>query len=325
MIFTTFAAAALAAITGIATVRAPGGNQQQVEVKPEYAYEVSVAEIANPKAFFENLGSVVQDLDGFNPREGLSQIQNKNKKAAKSIFSTFRDGLLSSGIEAPETITYFNVYHVEEKTGPRPRVKVNVDIFDYSIITIADGDKNVATFIDAPKGLLTQNGVSNNPNLDDVYVIPSGAAKAGSQDVFRIVWEKVAEIGIDEVNHAKEYVNFIIPDPDDNTLPPPIDWRDWISETFGAGQIGIADLMIHLMASGSLLEKINAMNGKYSVLENYEYSILAGTHLSMALEQADFDMGQYALNTSIFGGAMQTVLTTGYDNVLANNSLYIVQ
>ena len=325
MIFTTFAAAALAAITGIATVRAPGGNQQQVEVKPEYAYEVSVAEIANPKAFFENLGSVVQDLDGFNPREGLSQIQNKNKKAAKSIFSTFRDGLLSSGIEAPETITYFNVYHVEEKTGPRPRVKVNVDIFDYSIITIADGDKNVATFIDAPKGLLTQNGVSNNPNLDDVYVIPAGAAKAGSQDVFRIVWEKVAEIGIDEVNHAKEYVNFIIPDPDDNTLPPPIDWRDWISETFGAGQIGVADLMIHLMASGSLLEKINAMNGKYSVLENYEYSILAGTHLSMALEQADFDMGQYALNTSIFGGAMQTVLTTGYDNVLANNGLYIVQ
>lgn len=324
MIFTTFAAAALAAITGVATVRAPGGNQQQVEVNPEYAYEVSVAEIANPKAFLENLGSVVQDLDSFNPREGLSQNQNRNKKAAKSIFSTFRDGLLSSGIEAPETITYFNMYHVEERTGPRPRVKFKVDVYDYSIITIADGDENVATFIDAPKGLLMQNGAPNH-EFDDFYIITSGAVKAASQEVFRIVWEKVAELGIDEVNHAKEYVNHIIPDPDDNTLPPPIDWRDWISETFGAGQIGIADLMIHLMASGSLLEKINAMSGKYSALENYEYSILAGTHLSMALEQADYNIGQYALNTSVVGSAMQTVLTTGYDNVLANNGLYIVQ
>ena len=55
MIFTSIAAALLAAVTGMTTVRVPGGNEQQVEVKPTYAWEMTVADIGDSMSFLSSL------------------------------------------------------------------------------------------------------------------------------------------------------------------------------------------------------------------------------------------------------------------------------
>ena len=225
MIITSFIAAALAAVTGVSTVRVPGGNQQQVETKPACACEFAVSEIANYESFMRNMRTFA--------RVGERSTDLDLRKAASVVSGIYSEMRFASFV--PERVTLYNVYQTKEKNGafyhkPKAFPKRYEEVFRYSMISFSDkAGVDTASFI---VGDSTSLG-SVRPNVDVTVVnlIDDGMRK---ETVAKMV-DCFVTGGLTESNLLKFYVDhtaedLLYLDPDDFA---PIEVIDFFEIMYG--------------------------------------------------------------------------------------------
>lgn len=324
MIFTSLAAAALAALTGMTTIRTPGGNEQQVQVQPASAIELTVADFSNPKRFERELELAIDSIPtGFNPKMGQTAQDRLANIAAKEALTNFRDGLALAGIQ-PVQVLYFNAYSVQE-IGPRLH-KLKVDVLEKSVITFVDKFGETVSFVDDSNVPSFPGNTPKNMH-DDVFYINSGIETTGKASL-KVVWEKFANMGLlkyDEVKiYEDDFEGPFLPG-DDNTLPPPIDWRDWIIETMS---IGIIDKISELLKTNLQISAdiVDVMTGNYAMSQGgvSVQDVLAAYSVSCALDEIEFNMGVRALDAAQLTSIAQASLDMNFDALMANNDLSIV-
>lgn len=334
MIFTTFAAAALAAITGMATVRAPGGNQQQINLKPDVAYELTVANISSPKSFLHDLGCAIDNIPTsvFPPKRSLNPNYNRKANiAAKTVLTNLKNGL-QDALFVPVQIRYLNVYDVQE-VGPK-RLKHTVDTFNHAIIVFADENDNVISFIDDDANSIAMS----QTQLSGVYTMDSHMEEAGPSG-FKVVCDNLAMVGLKSLSYGKVYgqnnyadyqleINeqFSFEDmlggnhTTGQNDPPIPEWDcpgtiDWFHRMFFRHLHNYGD---EISALGDREEMVIGDDPIYSSIPLAAYS-MAG-----ALEAEDISAGHLALGASYVSNAFETALSTGYDDLKASNDTVII-
>lgn len=326
MIFTSLAAAALAAVTGMTTIRTPGGEQQQVQVQPTSAIELTVADLSNPKDFEYGLEHAIESIPtGFNPRAGGNAQQRAINATARKILTNFKNGISVAGMY-PVQVMYFNAYDVEE-IGPSSH-RMKVDVLKTSVITFVDKNGETVSFVDDHSYSPSFPGFNpRDPNFDGVFYMNSGIETTGKESL-KIVWEKFANMGLYKFDEVKIYEDDLegpfLPG-DDNTLPDPIDWRDYFNETMSVGIIDkIRDLLQTQLSSAA--DVIDVLTSNHAMTQGgiYSNSVLATYSASCALDQVELDMGIRKLDAAQLTAIAQASLDTNFDAVMANNDLSIV-
>ena len=89
MIFTSIAAAALAAVTGMTTIRTPGGIQRQFNEKPNFAIELTVADFSDPKTFEKAITLAIDNIPTRGPKINQNSAENAANRTAKNILTNF--------------------------------------------------------------------------------------------------------------------------------------------------------------------------------------------------------------------------------------------
>ena len=326
MIFTSLAAAALAAVTGMTTIRTPGGEQQQVQVQPTSAIELTVADLSNPKDFEYDLEHAIESIPtGFNPRTGGNAQQRAINATARKILTNIKNGISVAGMY-PVQVMYFNAYDVEE-IGPSFH-RMKVDVLKTSVITFVDKNGETVSFVDDHSYSPSFPGFNpRDPNFDGVFYMNSGIETTGKESL-KIVWEKFANMGLYKFDDVKIYEDDLegpfLPG-DDNTLPDPIDWRDYFNETMSVGIIDkIRDLLQTQLSSAA--DVIDVLTSNHAMTQGgiYSNSVLATYSASCALDQVELDMGIRKLDATQLTAIAQASLDTNFDAVMANNDLSIV-
>lgn len=324
MIFTSIAAAALAAVTGMTTIRTPGGIQTTFQEKPDYAIELAVADFSNPKGFYHYVQEAIESIPTpRTPRYSfLTQAEKDAYSAARKTFTTFKNVMEQNGF-IPAQMLYYNVYNVEE-IGTRLNKRM-VDVLDHSVITFVDIEGETISFVD-------DNVDGFTPEFDllggnGAYEINSGAAGTISNS-FKVVWEKLSNFHLAKDDYAKAYTKYELMNPGDAWIPEPI-WRDLFPqyETFDFDMIGIISSLQKVLTSHSIADEVNILKGRD--LSTYEHLVLdnkalAGYSMELALDEMEIASGHAALSQTAVNTAMQEALNLDFGSLMGRNDLNIV-
>ena len=89
MVISSFAAAVVAAVTGVAVIRTPGGNVQQIDVDANYVCEMAVAKLDENVNFFGSMKEMAKSsfFGGKKPTK-YGQTQYSRREIDKNAFKT---------------------------------------------------------------------------------------------------------------------------------------------------------------------------------------------------------------------------------------------
>lgn len=320
MIFTSIGVALLAAVTGMTTIRTPGGDEQQVEVEPAYAWEMTVADIDSPRDFVRSLREYNSLNIGLTPPQARAIAGQMT-----STFNTINRGLRANGF-FPTQVTYYNCYSIEKIEGLRLLPDIYKQHIEYSIISFTDEDDNEIHFLDTcgsstfenynPRG----NVIVFDSNMDDVDLLGTKAVSA----VF-------AKGGLANLSYAKVYneVNYNILDNVDHSLVDlmgsDINHATGIFLENGAWYNNWEVILFILRSRKNRHDIIKpdlenvAMNAG-DVVANP----IGGFVMHYELEQADILHGQHALNSNQVISGMNTAMTTDYGQFIQSNDLVVL-
>lgn len=320
MIFTSIGVALLAAVTGMTTIRTPGGDEQQVEVEPAYAWEMTVADIDSPRDF-------VRNLRGYNSLNiGLTRPQARAIAGQMtSTFDTINRGLRENGF-LPTQVTYYNCYSIEKIEGPRLLPDIYNQHIEYSIISFTDENDNEIHFLDTCGSSTFENYNARgnvivfDSNMDDVDLLGIKAVSA----VF-------AKGGLANLSYAKAYneVNYNVLDEVDHSLVDlmgsDINHATGIFLENGAWYNNWEVILFILRSRKNRHDIIRpglenvAMNAG-DVVANP----IGGFVMHYELEQADILHGQHALNSNQVISGMNTAMATDYGQFIQSNDLVVL-
>lgn len=320
MIFTSIGVALLAAVTGMTTIRTPGGDEQQVEVEPAYAWEMTVADIDNPKEFVRSL----REYNSLNI--GLTRPQARAIAGQMiSTFETINQGLRENRF-LPTQVTYYNCYSIEKIEGLRLLPDIYNQHIEYSIISFTDENDNEIHFLDtcgsstfenySPMG----NVIVFDSNMDDVDLLGIKAVSA----IF-------AKGGLADLTYAKVYneVNYNLLDNVDHSLV----------DLMGSDINHATGIFLENGAWYNNWEVIGEIlrrrRNRHDIvkpgLENVAMSAddiittpIGGLMMHYELEQAEFLHGQHALNSNQVISGMNTAMTTDYGQLIRSNDLVVL-
>lgn len=324
MIFTSIAAAALAAVTGMTTIRTPGGIQRQFNEKPNFAIELTVADFSDPKTFEKAITLAIDNIPTRGPKINQNSAENAANRTAKNILTNFKNGMIKTGF-IPEQIRYYNVYNVEE-VGMKMSERKIVNVLDHSVITFVDKFGETVSFVDDNYSkhdlLFDDKGASR-----DYYKMNSGAVGGGNQ-TFKTVWKEViSTIGIQKYEHAIAYTKADLLHPGDAWIPEPIEWGDIVSDTMSNNKIDILNGLQNVLLERSVADEINIL--KEYRLETYANmastnSVLAGYSMNLALDDTEIAAGGRMLDRTMANAAVQEALDLDFASLMSRNDLNIV-
>ena len=340
MIFTSFAVAVLAATAGISTGRGPSGNQQE-PIKPTFAYELTVANIARPKSFAYDLEYAADSIStrpGKGGRNNPFDFENKENTVVRTILNNFADGLEEANF-MPTQIRYLNYYSVEE-TGPKRNRRMQ-ETLDHSVVVFANEEGETYSFVDADMSKAAIIHDNQPHEIDGVTFMDSNIADVGVVG-FKTVTDKLAMIGMSEFAYDKVYGKedlafgghdvIDIGDMLAGNHTTGSDNNDGNGGSGGGGGtpeekyiIGTIDWFHNLfLGKLSIDDEIGAIGGNVamSVADNpiFDRIPLGAYSLTGALEEADTAI---ALNAADVTNAMTTAFSTNYDALMGNNNIII--
>ena len=325
MILTSIAAALLAAVTGMTTIRAPGGDEQQVEVKPTYAWEMTVADIDNPNAFVRAL-RYVDRIDMSDVVLGIrpSQMMKLKNKVA-TTFETVAQGLRRASF-SPEKMSYYNVYSVEEVPGKHGAPSVYEQNIEYSVITFFDKDNNEINFLDTC-GSEAFDNYKDSPN------VISFNSNMGEVDTFgtKFVTDLFIKAGLTDLSYLKTY--------EETVYDHPMNIDTSVVDMTGSDQSGTMGMYYENWAPWNNWEVIgyilrNRKNrhdvirpGLVNAVMVNEGAIvnnpLSSVYMNYELEAGDIVQGQNTLCNQIVAG-VNAAMSLDYSGMLQLNDLNIV-
>ena len=118
---TSFAAAVVAAVTGVAVIRTPGGNVQQIDVDANYVCEMAVAKLDENVNFFGSMKEMAKSsfFGGKKPTKyGQTQYSRREIEAVGELASAFDHVLGKHGFEPVEIHTY-TTYNLDDNAGEK--------------------------------------------------------------------------------------------------------------------------------------------------------------------------------------------------------------
>ena len=325
MILTSIAAALLAAVTGMTTIRAPGGDEQQVEVKPTYAWEMTVADIDNPNAFVRALRYVNRiDMSdvvlGIRPSQ-MIKLQNK----VATTFETVAQGLRRASF-SPEKMSYYNVYSVEEVPGKHGAPSVYEQNIEYSVITFFDKDNNEINFLDTCGSEAfdnykdSPNVISFNSNMGEVDTLGT-----------KFVTDLFIKAGLTDLSYLKTY--------EETVYDHPMNVDTSVVDMTGSDQSGTMGMYYENWAPWNNWEVIgyilrNRKNrhdvirpGLVNAVMVNEGAIvnnpLSSVYMNYELEAGDIVQGQNTHCNQIVAG-VNAAMSLDYSGMLQLNDLNIV-
>ena len=326
MILTSIAAALLAAVTGMTTIRAPGGDEQQVEVKPTYAWEMTVADIDNPNAFVRAL-RYVDRIDMSDVVLGIrpSQMMKLKNKVA-TTFETVAQGLRRASF-SPEKMSYYNVYSVEEVPGKHGAPSVYEQNIEYSVITFFDKDNNEINFLDTC-GSEAFDNYKDSPN------VISFNSNMGEVDTFgtKFVTDLFIKAGLTDLSYLKTY--------EETVYDHPMNVDTSVVDMTGSNQSGTMGMYYENWAPWNNWEVIGyilrnrknrhdvirpglenvAMVANDSIISNP----IAGILMKYTLEETGTFLGNSVLNANQVNTSMNAAMSMSYNEMLQLNDLNIV-
>ena len=325
MILTSIAAALLAAVTGMTTIRAPGGDEQQVEVKPTYAWEMTVADIDNPNAFVRAL-RYVNRIDMSDVVLGIrpSQMMKLKNKVA-TTFETVAQGLRRASF-SPEKMSYYNVYSVEEVPGKHGAPSVYEQNIEYSVITFFDKDNNEINFLDTCGSEAfdnykdSPNVISFNSNMGEVDTLGT-----------KFVTDLFIKAGLTDLSYLKTY--------EETVYDHPMNVDTSVVDMTGSDQSGTMGMYYENWAPWNNWEVIgyilrNRKNrhdvirpGLVNAVMVNEGAIvnnpLSSVYMNYELEAGDIVQGQNTHCNQIVAG-VNAAMSLDYSGMLQLNDLNIV-
>ena len=343
MIFTSFAVAVLAATAGISTGRGPSGNQQE-PIKPNFAYELTVANIARPKSFAYDLEHAADSISNRPGKGGRNpfDFENRENTVARTILNNFADGLEEAHF-FPTQVRYLNYYSVEE-IGPK-RDRHLQETLDHSVVVFANEEGETYSFVDADMSEAAIIPDDQPHEIDGVTFMDSNIADVGVVG-FKTVADKLAMIGMSEFAYDKVYGKEDLASGGHDV----IDIGDMLAGNHTTGSdnndgnggsgggsgggggtpeekyiIGTIDWFRNLfLGKFSIDDEIGAIGGNVamSVTDDPIFAKipLGAYSLTGALEETDTAI---ALNAADVTNAMATAFSTNYDVLIGNNNIII--
>ena len=324
MIITSIAAALLAAVTGMTTVRAPGGNEQQTQAKPTYAWEMTVADIGDSMSFLRSLRSA-QNIH-------LDHLPLKAKERAKleqqvrTTFTTIIFGLRETNLR-PTKMSYYNVYNVEEMPSKFAQESTYKQNIEYSVITFSDENDNELHFVDT----CGSEAFHHYTAAENVVAFDSNVFDSGNLGV-QIISDAFVSAGLSDLTYVKNYEevlnmdNLII----DTTTVDMMGSNQ--SGTMGMGFAWWApwndwEVIGYILRSRKNrhdvirpgLENV-AMVANDSIISNP----IAGILMKYTLEETGTFLGNSVLNANQVNASMNAAMSMSYNEMLQLNDLNIV-
>lgn len=321
MIFTSIGVALLAAVTGMTTIRTPDGNEQQVEVEPTYAWEMTVADIGNPRDFVRNLRNCNSLNIGLSPREARAIAGQM-----ASTFDTINQGLRENRF-FPTQVTYYNCYSIEKIEGPRLLPDIYNQHIEYSIISFTDENDNEIHFLDTCGSATFENysPVENvivfNSNMGDVdllgtRVVSAIFAKSGLVDLSYVkAYNEVDYNILDNVDHSLvDIMGSDVNNPTgiffDNGLPWYNQWEI------------IAEMLRNRKNRHDIIKP--GLDNVAMVADDIITTPIGGLAMNYALEEADILHGQHVLNSNQVISGLNAAMTTDYGQLIRSNDLVVL-
>lgn len=331
MIFTSIAAALLAAVTGMTTVRVPGGEEQQVEVKPACACELTVAEIADPFEMMNALHDFGNDSFFGKSRPGHSFGGDPAVEFAFNLYHEMRDLNF-----VPATVSYYNVYSVEEVRPTPRRPLVYKESLEYTIVSFADKG-----------GFETVTYITGNPQImddvepeDGMIIIP--AFPRMDKTSVKYLSDVFSNAGLEKVNFAKFYYGDETLQQDDCIYldTDPIEVIDFLELMIGGihptGDGGSDDGWNNWAIWYEELKRLQKLMVVGGIEDGVEPTVWLGDELIMgspigglgmeyALEEIDILSGTYELNSTYLNTQIGTMMNMNFNQVKVLNDLLILQ
>lgn len=325
MIFTSVAAALLAAVTGVTTVRVPGGQEQEIPVEPACVCELTVANLTDYM-------SMMRTLKRLNFGTPFPK-GNQNTQDAASIVATIAREMRSVDFE-PTYLSFYNVYEVE-KAPFRPRLNPFVgehyeETLAYSVISFSDfRNENSKSFVFGDFHILSGHTFEgdvvpimtphNNISKNTVTLLSDAFLACGYKDVAFGKWycsDDENEYPGTMVNtdhwEVEDFLGENINNPtgDDDWWKAIIWYEEWkrLQDMFtiGNGEPGVSHTHVWI--------------GDDRIIS----SPIAGVIYKFALEESDFLAGNYALDASIVGNQLHAASAMDYGQLLELNDLIVL-
>lgn len=337
MIITSIAAALLAAVTGMTTVRVPGGNEQQVSVVPNYVCEVTVAKLVDGKDLF-----VANASNGFGkkgPKIDLSHYtkaeRNAFEKTAKYMGEILCDRKLT-----PSEVTIYRMYSLEEQ-AIRP-AGLNTNIPEYTEYVFKDEFERTVTFID------TKDNRIDELELNDTFIhIDTNLNQGPTNHVTGIFLDHLIGIGLDDLYWGRYYGMWSV--IGEGSVTGHIDTST--IDLSGMNQVMLGGFWGYLLETDPFMyywfrfnwmlttpifdtPVYDAQSTELSDLAmnsivncgNYNFAAcpMAGTYAHFALERSDVLLGRTTLKANAVNRGLATLQGMSYDDLIQQDNLSII-
>ena len=335
MIFTTVAAAILAAVTGMTTVRAPGGDEQQVSVQPNYVTEVTVARLVNGEDLFAT------NMDAGFGKKGPKLDLGRYTKAERSAFekiASYMGEMLRDNRFVPTDVTIYRMYSLEEQ-AIRPYA-FNTNIPEFTQYIFRDEFERSISFVDTKDNRLDEYELN-----DMVYHIDTNLSQGPSVNITGLFLDHLIGIGLDDLYWGRYYGmwSVIYDDSIIHTDTTTID-LDNMNQAMLGGFLGwLIDhdpilfykiyygWSVNPIFDSNVLEAHNTTIGDLamlSVLEcgNYDFAAIpmAGNYAHFALDRTDRVFGRTALTANAVNQGLAPLQAMSYNDLVTAGNADII-
>ncbi len=208
MMITSFAAAVVAAVTGVAVIRTPGGNTQQIDVDAKYACEMAVAKLDENVNFFDSMKEVAKSsiFGGKKPTKyGQPQYTRREMEAVGELASAF-DHVLGRLEFEPVEIRAYTTYNLDDNAGADP---TDISVPEYALYTFVDDRGHEISFVDSSdERVLTLEFDAT------VYHVDTGLSQGPSNHCTGLFLDHLIEIGLDDLWWGRYYGRWAVLDDD---------------------------------------------------------------------------------------------------------------
>ena len=211
MMITSFAAAVIAAVTGVAVIRTPGGNVQQIDVDANYVCEMAVAKLDENVNFFGSMKEMAKSsfFGGKKPTKyGQTQYSRREIEAVGELASAFDHVLGKHGFEPVEIHTY-TTYNLDDNAGVDP---TEASVPEYTLYTFVDERGHEISFVDS-----SDERILNLEFDATVYHVDTGLSQGPSNHCTGLFLDHLIEIGLDDLWWGRYYGMWSLNEHDHST------------------------------------------------------------------------------------------------------------
>ncbi len=324
MIFTTVAAAFLAAVTGVTVVRTPGGSEQEVPVEPACACELTVANLTD-------YDGMMRQMKRYN-FGGQFPKGNSSANQASDMMAVILREMRGADFE-PANVSFYNVYDVEKAFRPRldpflpERYEENLV---YTVISFSDFR------YENSKSFFFGNATIANNLTSGSDLVVSAIHSAPSKNAISLLNDAFLACGYKDVSYGKWYCD----DDEDNYYGEMANVDHWeLEDFFGSGMNHPTDeddwwkaiiwyeewkRLQNLMVVGGGLDLDVAQTQIWMGDDRVIANPIGGLLMRYALEESDFLAGNYALDASVVGNQLHTAMAMDYGQLMDRNDLIIL-